>query len=141
MFLSSCFCDWKCCKEAQVPISICQNAALSRAPILNCPDKKIFDIYIKSPITKAIVIGGLEPLLQKEEVISLINFFRARGVDDTFVIYTGYKEEECKDFLAQISGKNVVMKFGRFLPNDKGKHYDEILGVSLISSNQYGRKF
>lgn len=141
MFLSSCFCDWKCCKEAQVSISICQNATLSKAPILNCPDERIFDIYIKNPITKAVVIGGLEPLLQKEEVISLINFFRARGVDDTFVIYTGYKEEECKDFLAQISGKNVVMKFGRFLPNDKGKHYDEILGVSLISSNQHGRKF
>ena len=35
--------------------------------------------------------------------------------------------------------KNLIMKFGRFIPNQK-PHYDEILGVNLASNNQYARR-
>jgi hypothetical protein len=32
----------------------------------------------------------------------------------------------------------VIVKFGRFIPNQKS-HYDEILGVNLVSPNQYAK--
>ena len=32
--------------------------------------------------------------------------------------------------------KNIIIKFGRYVPNQK-EHYDEILGINLASSNQY----
>ena len=31
---------------------------------------------------------------------------------------------------------NVIIKFGRFIPNQK-PHFDEVLGVELASPNQY----
>ena len=34
---------------------------------------------------------------------------------------------------------NIIIKFGRFKPNQKS-HYDDVLGVNLISDNQYGEK-
>ena len=61
---------------------------------------------------------------------------------DDFVIYTGYTEEELfgNGFYEPYSSlKNVIFKFGRFKPNQE-KHWDEVLGVYLISDNQYGKK-
>ena len=34
--------------------------------------------------------------------------------------------------------ENVVIKFGRFIPN-QDKHYDDLLGVELASPNQYAK--
>ena len=34
--------------------------------------------------------------------------------------------------------KNVIVKFGRFIPNQES-HYDKILGVNLVSNNQYSK--
>ena len=33
--------------------------------------------------------------------------------------------------------KNIILKTGRFIPNHK-PHYDDVLGVNLISDNQKG---
>ena len=33
--------------------------------------------------------------------------------------------------------KNIIFKFGRYKPNNN-KHYDNVLGINLISDNQYG---
>ena len=41
--------------------------------------------------------------------------------------------EELKKF------PNVIIKFGRYVPN-KESHYDEILGINLVSDNQYAEK-
>ena len=93
-------------------------------------------------MTSAIVIGGLEPILQEEEVISLIEYFRSKNCMDDFVIYTGYTEEELfgnGSYEPYSSLKNVIFKFGRFKPNQE-KHWDEVLGVYLISDNQYGKQ-
>ena len=35
--------------------------------------------------------------------------------------------------------KNIYIKFGRYVPN-QNEHYDEVLGVKLVSDNQYGEK-
>ena len=35
--------------------------------------------------------------------------------------------------------KNIIIKFGRYIPNRNNK-YDEILGVTLASDNQFAEK-
>ena len=32
--------------------------------------------------------------------------------------------------------KNIIIKFGRYIPN-RPKKYDNILGIDLVSDNQY----
>ena len=39
-----------------------------------------------------------------------------------------------------IKDYGVIVKFGRFRPNQE-KHYDEVLGVYLISDNQYAKEY
>ena len=94
MFLITSICDWKCCKEANIDISICQNQSLTKQPTKTYSYESIYQAYVNNPITKAIVIGGLEPFDQFEEIFQLILYFRAQGCDDMFVIYTGYNKNE-----------------------------------------------
>ena len=140
MFIATCFCDWKCCIEQNLDISICQNASISKQPNILINDSEIYERYISNPITKAIVIGGLEPFRQYDDMHNLIELFRSNGCNDTFVIYTGYElyEEPVKSKLSEIQLlKNIILKTGRFIPNHK-PHYDDVLGVNLISDNQKG---
>ncbi|NMB70179.1 4Fe-4S cluster-binding domain-containing protein [candidate division WWE3 bacterium] len=140
MFIATCFCTWKCPKELGIDISICQNEPIAKMPNIEMPVDEIFHRYSQNPITSAIVIGGLEPMLQFKEVIELIKYFRERGCDDTFVIYTGYYPQEVQEQISQFKQfKNIVIKFGRYQPNQK-PHLDEVLGVNLISDNQYAEQ-
>ena len=104
MFIATCFCDWKCCIEQNLDISICQNASISKQPNILISDSEIYERYISNPITKAIVIGGLEPFRQYDDVYNLIELFRSNDCYDTFVIYTGYdiNEEPVKSKLNEI---------------------------------------
>lgn len=140
MFIATCFCTWKCPKELGIDISICQNEPIAKMPNIEMPVDEIFHRYSQNPITSAIVVGGLEPMLQFKEVIELIKYFRERGCDDTFVIYTGYYPQEIQEQISQFKQfKNIVIKFGRYQPNQK-PHLDEVLGVKLISDNQYAEQ-
>lgn len=137
MFISTCFCDWKCCMEAGVEIETCQNEPLSQAPSIEIDDEIIYRKFISNPITKAVVIGGLEPMIQINEVLELINIFRLHGENCPFVIYTGYYPEEIPKPLDELKHyQNIIVKFGRYIPN-RPKRHDNILGVDLISDNQY----
>lgn len=137
MFLISSICDWKCCKEQNIPISICQNQSIIQNKTLDISPKTLYNIYTTNPITEAIVIGGLEPMLQIDEVIELIDYFRENKVFSPFVIYTGYYPTEIVSSLNRLKNYcNIIVKFGRFIPNSKSK-YDNVLGVNLISDNQY----
>lgn len=79
-------------------------------------------------------------MLQFNEVYELISYFRENGCNDPFVIYTGYYTEEIQNELYQLQKyKNIIIKFGRFIP-DQESHFDEILGVNLASPNQYARR-
>lgn len=139
MFISTCFCDWKCCKENNIPISECQNCELAENSNIEISIEKIFNRYISNPISQALVIGGLEPIMQKKEIYDLIKYFRDNGCNDDIVIYTGYEPYEISEFVHTISCDfdGVIMKFGRFIPNQES-HYDNILGVNLCSDNQRG---
>ena len=138
MFIATCFCDWKCCIEQNLDISICQNASISKQPNILINDSEIYERYISNPITKAIVIGGLEPMMQFEEIYDLIKCFRDNNCKDTFVIYTGYNENEILNQIDRLKKfENIILKIGRYRPNNKS-HYDDILGINLVSDNQKG---
>lgn len=140
MFICSTTCDWKCCIEASISNEICQNHELKNSKIINIPDESIYDRYIKNDITKSIVIGGLEPMIQFEEVYNLIKTFRDHGCNDIFIIYTGYYPNEIDDKLSMLKTlNNIIVKFGRFIPNYE-RHFDDVLGIRLASDNQYAEK-
>ena len=136
MFILFPYCTFKCDKENGC--AVCQNSILANQPTHTIAMETIFDLYSRNPITKAIVCGGLEPMDSFDEVWSLLSYFRHHCADD-FVIYTGYKEEEIKDKLEILElYENVIVKFGRFIPNDT-PHFDDILGINLASNNQYAK--
>ena len=100
-----------------------------------------------NPITEAICFGGLEPFDTFEEIgnfLSLFDDYYKRGHihqkdKPDIVIYTGYYPEEIKGQLRKLSfllktNWNIIIKFGRFIPNQKS-HYDELLGIELASEN------
>ena len=137
MFISTCFCDYKCCTELGLDTGVCQNAPLAQSDNIDIPDQTIYEQFINNPITKAVVIGGLEPMIQINEVVDLIKLFRNQGEDCPFIIYTGYYPNEIPEPLNRLKQyKNIIVKFGRFIPDSQSK-YDEVLGVTLASSNQY----
>lgn len=138
MYIATCFCDWKCCHEANISESVCQNSDLNYEKIVEISADEIFRRYINNNISEAIVIAGLEPMKQFDEICNIIRHFRQNGCNDTFVIYTGYYPEEISEEIKKLASfKNITFKFGRFIPNHK-PHYDAVLGVNLASDNQYG---
>lgn len=139
MFIATCFCDYKCCTELGLDIGVCQNAPLAQMEDKDIDDQTIYEQFINNPITKAVVIGGMEPMIQINEVIDLINLFRNQGENCPFIIYTGYYPNEIPEPLERLKQyKNIIVKFGRFVPNKKSR-YDEVLGVTLASDNQYAK--
>lgn len=138
LFLITSICDWKCCTENGLDISVCQNQPIVNEKTITVSEDKIFKRYINNPITEAIVIGGLEPFDQYEEVYNLIYYFRIiKECDDTFVIYTGYYPCEIDGMVRMLSTfDNIIIKFGRYIPNKK-RIFDKILGVELASDNQF----
>lgn len=136
-------CDWKCEKECGE--HCCQNSALAQTPNIDISTYDIVNRYLSNPITKAIVMGGLEPFDSWDNLKLLIQRFRQKTKDD-IVIYTGYTYDELNysepyDFIeSKIQWlwqfPNIIVKFGRYRPNEE-PHYDPILGVQLASNNQY----
>lgn len=137
MFIGTISCGGKCCHEANLPPSICHNEGWKSAPIVEISNEDLFARYVNNPLTEGIVIGGLEPFEQFEELKSLVEFIRTeKGCDDDIVIYTGYTKEELSSEIALLElFPNMYVKFGRFIPNDTPR-YDPVLGVILSSSNQ-----
>ena len=140
MFIGTSMCDWKCCTEQCLDNSICQNSSLANSKTIDISVDEIYHRYINNPITKSVVIGGLEPMLQFSDVLELIKIFRDNSCNDDIVIYTGYYPSEIRHEIEELERcKNIIVKFGRFLYNDK-PIFDDILGVTLASSNQYAEK-
>jgi len=139
ILLATCKCDWKCLKEQGLDLSICQNSELVKQKTIDIPINDIINRYINNPITKAIIIAGLEPILQFNEVIEFINEFRIIS-DDDVVIYTGYYPEEISNKLNILTKyKNIIIKYGRY-KHESVKRFDNVLGIWLVSDNQYAIK-
>lgn len=139
MFIATCFCDFKCCKELDLDICICQNSPIAKSKIIDMSNDRIVKRYLKNKLTHAIVFGGLEPFKQFDELFDLIKCFREKTEDD-IIIYTGYYKNELEKEIEQLKQfKNIIIKFGRYIPNKNIRH-DNILGVTLASDNQYAEK-
>jgi hypothetical protein len=137
MFIAFPYCSWKCDREAGC--AICQNSALANEMDIDISLIEIVSRYVKNPITKALVFGGLEPFDSMIDLFAIIIELRNYTNDD-IVIYTGYTEQEIERYISKLKQyKNIIIKFGRFIPNQE-KHYDEVLGVELASPNQYARR-
>ena len=146
-------CTFKCERECGCQ-GMCQNLALVTAPDIETGYESIVDRYLKNPITKAIIMAGLEPFDSFPDLIDLIHYLRVKTKDD-IVIYTGYTEEEIKNmqytihyswgkqnysYLGEIAKyPNIIIKYGRYKPNEE-PHYDDLLGIKLASSNQYAER-
>lgn len=134
MFIICPKCSFKC--DIENGSRICQNSNLVLQPDMNITDDFIINKYINNDITKAIVFGGLEPFDTFAEMLSLISKFR-KCTNDDIVIYTGYTKDEIDGYIKMLSiYKNIIVKFGRFIPNND-VHYDPVLGINLSSDNQY----
>lgn len=140
MFIAFCKCDWKCCRDTNIPVTVCQNEAIARMDDIETSPEEIYQFYQNCPLSKSVVLGGLEPILQFDEVFDLIKYFRTHGCEDDFVIYTGYKKNEIYYEIDQLKQfKNIIVKFGRYVPGQE-KHFDPVLGVELASNNQYAER-
>lgn len=141
MFIGTISCNGKCCTEAGIPLSVCQNDGWRSCAPIEIDEKVIIERYENNPITSAIVFGGLEPFEQFDEMEHFICELRVSyNILDDVVIYTGYYPEEIEDQLKCLElFPNIVVKFGRYIPN-KPSRYDDVLGVTLASDNQYAER-
>lgn len=141
LLIASPFCNFKCCTEAGVSPSICQNSEWAQKSTYEISNCVLIDGYLNNPISKAIVFAGLEPLDSFEEVFAFIEDLRiAYQSNDLVIIYTGYqKSEKRAEVKALQKFPNIIVKFGRYIPNAPFR-YDEVLGVTLASDNQYAEK-
>lgn len=148
MYIAFPTCTWKCGRAE------CQNSPLALTEDIEISKEEICERYLQNPITEAFVFAGLEPFDSFMDLISLVDCIRNKyQINDDIVIYTGYTEGELRsgefgrdketlytNFNYLISEyKNIIIKFGRYIPNE-GTHFDKVLGVNLVSNNQYALK-
>lgn len=138
MYIGTARCNGKCCREAGIPLSVCQNDGWRANATIDMADEKIIERYIDNDITSAICFAGLEPFEQYDEMFALIKKLRTDyHCNDTVIIYTGYNKNEISSSISELQQfKNIIIKYGRYVPNQK-RHYDKVLGVYLASDNQY----
>lgn len=141
MFIGTISCGGKCCIENGLPLSVCQNDGWRGSAPINIQDNLIADMYLKDHITQAIIFGGLEPMEQFDELMELIKALRADfNCHDDIVIYTGYNRDEIEKQVVQLQKfDNIIVKFGRYIPK-RTSRFDEVLGVTLASDNQYAER-
>lgn len=133
------YCSFKCDKECGQ--QVCQNSSLVKAENIDINPIQLVHRYLTNPITKAIVCQGLEPFDSFEDLLEIIQELRHNYLNnDDVVIYTGYTKEEVQTQINKLSKfNNIIIKFGRFVPN-QSSHFDETLGVQLASPNQYAER-
>lgn len=133
------YCSFKCDKECGQ--QVCQNSSLVKAENIDINPIQLVHRYLTNPITKAIVCQGLEPFDSFEDLLEIIQELRHNYLNnDDVVIYTGYIKEEVQTQINELSKfNNIIIKFGRFIPN-QSSHFDETLGVQLASPNQYAER-
>lgn len=141
MFIGAVSCGGKCCVEAGIPLSVCQNDGWRSRAAHAVSVQSVVERYIRNPITQAIIFGGLEPFEQFDDVAEFVRVLRTEyHCNDTVVIYTGYYPDELEDELKTLSSyPNIIIKFGRYIP-DSPHRFDDVLGVELASDNQYAIK-
>ncbi len=141
MYIATAFCNGKCCKEAGIPLSVCLNDAWRGTATIAMVDEGIIERYLSNSITTTICFAGLEPFEQFDQVYNFIEKLRKDyNCNDTVLIYTGYNKEEIAERIEKLKDfDNIIIKFGRFVPDNPGR-FDDVLGVHLASDNQYAER-
>ena len=80
MFIGCHSCTFKC--DIMSGKQVCQNGALANQPDIDISIDNIVDRYLKNPLSKAIVFGGLEPFDDILNVLSVIETLRHKGNND-----------------------------------------------------------
>ena len=139
MYIAFPYCTFKC--EKDCGIQCCQNSPLARSKNIDVDCDELIKRYLANPITKAIVFCGLEPFDSFPDMLTLIDKLRKVYMcNDDVVVYTGFYKEELKEKLEVLKNyPNIIIKYGRFIPN-QSKHFDEVLGVNLASDNQFAER-
>lgn len=138
MLIAFCKCTFKCFTELNLPVNGCANYHLTKINPIKFDIDGLVKRYLDNVYTEAIVIGGMEPFLQFDDLLILVKAFREK-TDDDIVIYTGYYERELIPEIKMLNRyKNIIIKFGRYIPEQE-PHLDNILGVKLASNNQYAK--
>ena len=138
MFIGFPSCTFKCEKECNCH-GMCQNSELVKSPNIEVSAQAIVKRYLSNPLSRAMVLGGLEPFDSYPQLLELLSEFR-KYTNEEFIIFTGYTKDEIFPLLEDLNiYDNIIIKFGRFIPNQE-KHYDEVLGIYLASSNQHAEK-
>lgn len=133
MYIAFPKCTFKCGHN------LCQNSDLAISKDIDIAIGDIVDRYMDNPITKAFVFAGLEPFDSERDLFTLIRSIRSETNDD-IVIFTGYYKNEILTQVEKLKKyKNIVIKFGRYIPEQQ-PHFDTVLGVKLASDNQYAEK-
>lgn len=130
MFIAFPHCNFKCGRAN------CQNHDLVNSPDIEIDIEEVVQMFVKNPLTKAIVCGGMDPIDTFDMLYAFIDAIRA--VDEsTIIIYTGYNKNEILPEIKALSKfSNILIKYGRYLPNNT-PFFDYNLGIELASSNQY----
>ena len=132
------YCNFKCDIEAGT--AVCQNSVLATSPLTEIDIDDFMTTYMKTFLSDAIVLQGLEPLDSIKDIYTIANALRDWKINSDLVIYTGYKKSEVDMLtlhnIANIIPGTLIVKFGRYIPNQT-PHYDKVLGVKLSSDNQY----
>ena len=127
------YCTFKCGED------YCQNSPLTKSPIIEISIDDLVNRYNNNPITEAVVMQGLEPFDSWSDLKEFVKKLREYNNDD-IIIYTGYNKDEVIKYVKELSVyPNIIVKFGRYIPNQE-KHYDDVLGVYLASNNQYAER-
>lgn len=130
MYLIFPLCNFKCGRH------LCQNAQLINSQNMTIDVEELVQRYLKNPITKAVVCGGMEPLDTFKGLASFIEEFRKYSNDD-IVIYSGYNLEEIQTKMSFFNRfPNIIIKLGRYVPEET-PYFNEDLGVELVGKNQY----
>lgn len=128
----------------------CQNKHLMQLPTQEFPDEEIWERFQKNPLTKAIVIGGLEPLDDIMDIAKFIFIGVTKEMEVPLIIYTGYDVfdlDGCRPLEMRILYSAfdlykapITVKYGPYIKGRKSV-YNEILGVTLASDNQYTAQY
>lgn len=132
-------CSMKCNEGRET--NVCQNESLLYEKDIIVQTDYLCDRYVNNLITSAVVCQGLEPFDSFRDLDGFIDALRNKyNCNDDIVIYTGYEKEEISEMVDLLSDYgNIVVKYGRFIP-ERERRFDDELEVELASDNQYAER-
>ena len=97
MYIAFPNCSFKC--DQLNRCSVCQNSKLAHEPDIDITKEEIIARYLKNPITKAVILSGLEPFDSILDLIAFVDAFRKES-DDDIVIENAIEQIKSSDLVS-----------------------------------------